>query len=95
MIKNFQAALGPVALDYARNLNSEEITNYANIMLIVSVLSIIITSPIGALLIMQMGPRLLHQTEPEKEGISNPVAIISVTEEEHVTNRKQPNYNTI
>lgn len=59
-----QAALGPVALDYARQTDSAELKSYANAMLIVAVLSIIITSPIGAFAIMQLGPRLLHCTPP-------------------------------
>lgn len=90
--------MGPVALDYARNVDSPEIKNYATIMLIVAVLSIIITSPIGALLIMQFGPRLLHRTLPEADvtGISNP-AISDDEVETPITSdkKKYSKYNTI
>ncbi|XP_071053502.1 sodium/hydrogen exchanger 9B2 isoform X2 [Onthophagus taurus] len=71
-----QAALGPVALDMAREtLNLDQI-NLGNAVIVVAVMSIIITSPIGAILIMQLGPRFLHRTikeENEDEEVINPV----------------------
>ena len=62
----FQAALGPVALDEVRKLHLEQYEAYANIVLITAVISILITAPVGAILIMQLGPRLL-----EKENITD------------------------
>lgn len=45
-----QAALGPVALDLARSNNSnDEIKTLANSVLIISVLAIISTAPLGKL----------------------------------------------
>ncbi|KAK4887313.1 hypothetical protein RN001_003584 [Aquatica leii] len=58
-----QATLGPTALILARELNDAVLEGYANSVLIIAVISIIITSPIGAILIMQLGPKLLHRTE--------------------------------
>ncbi|KAK9730825.1 Sodium/hydrogen exchanger family [Popillia japonica] len=60
-----QAALGAVALDKARALNDEAMIHHATIVLVISVLSIVLTSPIGGVLIMQLGPKFLHRTIPE------------------------------
>ncbi|XP_017776313.1 PREDICTED: mitochondrial sodium/hydrogen exchanger 9B2-like [Nicrophorus vespilloides] len=57
-----QAALGPAALDIAWSLGDKQLIEYSNVVIIVAVISIIITSPIGAVLIMQLGPRFLHRT---------------------------------
>lgn len=57
-----QAALGPAALDLARNIGDKEKLDLASTVLITAVLSIVVTSPIGALLIMQGGPRWLHKS---------------------------------
>lgn len=59
-----QAALGPVALDTIRNNNSSDpkAQSYAEITLLVCVLSIILTAPIGAIIITLSGPRLLTKT---------------------------------
>lgn len=77
-----QATLGPVALDYARQSKDPVVHEHANTMLIIAVLSIIITSPIGALLIMQLGPRWLHRTIPdEQNGIQNDAANITDDEQ--------------
>lgn len=61
----FQAALGPVALDEVRKLHLEEYEGYANTVLIIAVLSILITAPVGAILITVLGPRLLEKEEQE------------------------------
>lgn len=60
-----QAALGPVAL---RKLSedpnaTDEEKEYANIILMVSVLSIVLTAPIGAILISISGTKLLTKTK--------------------------------
>lgn len=69
-------------MDLAREINDPELIKYANTVLIVAVISIIITSPIGAILIMQLGPRLLHRNLPEQNevrGITNAAADIEET----------------
>lgn len=58
-----QAALGPMALDLARDNDDPTFTTFANTMVIVAVMSILITSPIGAILIMRLGPKFLHKSE--------------------------------
>ncbi|XP_077286076.1 putative SLC9B1-like protein SLC9B1P1 isoform X2 [Arctopsyche grandis] len=58
-----QAALGPLAIDSVRETNgSEEAMNYANIVLMICILSIILTAPLGAILISLTGPRLLSKS---------------------------------
>ncbi|VVC29109.1 Hypothetical protein CINCED_3A013145 [Cinara cedri] len=54
-----QATLAPVALDMARKLGSQEDKQSASILLTISVLSILITAPIGAFGIQWFGPKLL------------------------------------
>jgi NhaP-type Na+/H+ or K+/H+ antiporter len=56
-----------VALDIARKIHSTEQEPYARIVLIVAVLSILITAPVGATFITVLGPRLL-----DKEPTSTP-----------------------
>ncbi|PSN36208.1 Sodium/hydrogen exchanger 9B2 [Blattella germanica] len=76
-----QAAIGPLALDAAREMGSEEYKNYANKVLIVAVLGILITAPVGASLITFLGPKLL-----KKEPILNTTedrSSTSSTEIEH------------
>lgn len=58
-----QAALGPIALDMARQLNEgKEILSLASNILVISVIAIIFTAPLGAILMIQLAPRWLkHQ----------------------------------
>lgn len=66
--------MGPVALDIARSINDSVSEEYANTVVIIAVVSILLTSPIGAIFIMELGPRLLHKTENDKnDGYDNPV----------------------
>jgi len=67
-----QAAIGPVALDIAREIHSEEYESYASRVLIVAVLAILITAPVGATFITVLGPRLLDK-EPTATPESNTV----------------------
>uniref|UniRef100_A0A673ND47 Cation/H+ exchanger transmembrane domain-containing protein n=1 Tax=Sinocyclocheilus rhinocerous TaxID=307959 RepID=A0A673ND47_9TELE len=63
-----QAAIGSTALDMARSKNDLELQRYGMDVLTVAVLSILITAPIGALLISLLGPRLLQKPKnPEWE----------------------------
>ncbi|XP_026329044.1 sodium/hydrogen exchanger 9B2-like isoform X2 [Hyposmocoma kahamanoa] len=64
-----QAALGPAALDLIKNGGTagypkEEELHYAEVLLAVSVLSVVISAPLGAILIALSGPKLLA---PSKE----------------------------
>lgn len=58
----FQAALAPVVLATITDTKSEEY-EYANKILMVCILSIMITAPTGAILITISGPRLLTKTK--------------------------------
>lgn len=60
-----QAALGPVALKrLGEDSNaSDEDRKYAEIMLMICVLSIVLTAPIGAILISVSGTKLLTKTK--------------------------------
>lgn len=57
----FQAALGPVALDEVRNLHIQEYKACASNIVIIAVISILITAPVGAIFITLLGPRLLER----------------------------------
>lgn len=54
-----QATLAPVALDLVRQKHLPELHTYANIVLIVSVLAIILTAPLGAILMVKFAPKFL------------------------------------
>jgi hypothetical protein len=57
-----QAALGPVALDSVHDGNRPEEREFAEHVLMICVLSILLTAPIGAIIITLSGPRLLKKT---------------------------------
>ncbi|XP_011171728.1 sodium/hydrogen exchanger 9B2 isoform X2 [Solenopsis invicta] len=56
-----QAALGPVTLDEV-NKNDHQQIEYAETVLMMCVLSVLLTAPAGAILIMLSGPKLLTKT---------------------------------
>ncbi|XP_010951907.1 sodium/hydrogen exchanger 9B2 isoform X1 [Camelus dromedarius] len=58
-----QAAIGSVALDTARAHGDKQLEEYGMDVLTVAFLSILITAPIGSLLIGLLGPRLLQKAE--------------------------------
>lgn len=65
-----QAAVGPVALDYARN---ERETYYATVIVTMAILSVLITAPLGAIAIDSVSGRLLSKNknqdlDEEEEG---------------------------
>ncbi|XP_040822827.1 sodium/hydrogen exchanger 9B2 [Ochotona curzoniae] len=66
-----QAAIGSVALDTARSAGDKQLEDYGMDVLTVAFLAILITAPIGSLLIGLLGPRLLqkleHQNRDEAE----------------------------
>jgi hypothetical protein len=80
-----QAAIGPVALDIARRIHSVEDEMYARTVLIVVVLAILITAPVGATLITVLGPRLLTQ-----EAAVTPVTSCAELPEPGPSGRKAP-----
>lgn len=59
-----QAALGPQLLRKHQEQLSPEEKQYAEVILMVCILSIVLTAPIGAILISITGPRLLTKTKP-------------------------------
>ncbi|XP_018328727.1 sodium/hydrogen exchanger 9B2-like isoform X4 [Agrilus planipennis] len=59
-----QAALGATPLTNAYIIGDANSISYANTVLIVAVMSILLTSPIGAILIMKLGPKFLQRTLP-------------------------------
>ncbi|KAG4068619.1 hypothetical protein HA402_002310 [Bradysia odoriphaga] len=59
-----QAALGPIALDMARQLDSEKHIAYANIILVISALAIMLTAPLGAVLMTKLAPSWLQKSPP-------------------------------
>lgn len=63
-----QAAIGSTALDMARVKQDEELQRFGMDVLSVAVLSILITAPIGALLIGLCGPRLLRRPQNPEWG---------------------------
>ncbi|XP_017847791.1 sodium/hydrogen exchanger 9B1 [Drosophila busckii] len=58
-----QAALGPVALDMARDLKLLPETALASNVLIISVLAIIFTAPLGAILMLRLAPLWLKHDD--------------------------------
>jgi len=63
-----KALLGPIALDLARqNDASEEVILLGEQVLTISVLSILVTAPIGAIGIKLTGPRLLNCVKDGQE----------------------------
>ncbi|XP_054081726.1 sodium/hydrogen exchanger 9B2 isoform X2 [Zeugodacus cucurbitae] len=60
-----QAALGPLALDMARSLKplDEQSVALANNVLIISVLAIIFTAPLGAVLMLRLAPLWLQHSD--------------------------------
>ncbi|KAL5284996.1 SLC9B2.2 family protein [Megaselia abdita] len=74
-----QAALGPIALDLARSLNStEEIHSLANNVLIISVLAIIFTAPLGAILMLRLAPICLEKQQEDEETSPTPPQLTTV-----------------
>lgn len=56
-----QAAIGSTALDMARTKEDKQLQKYGMDVLTVAVLSILLTAPVGALIIGLTGPRLLQK----------------------------------
>ncbi|XP_075705875.1 sodium/hydrogen exchanger 9B2-like isoform X2 [Rhinoderma darwinii] len=59
-----QAAIGSVALDMARSTGNKQFEDYGMDVLTVAFLAILITAPIGALIIGMTGPKMLQKSNP-------------------------------
>lgn len=67
-----QATIGPIALDLARQRGVAEEISWANTILVSSVIAIVLTAPLGALLMEKMAPRWLQkEDEAEEQGQTN------------------------
>lgn len=62
-----QAAVGPIALDMARVKDDPHSIELANLVLTIAVLSIMITAPIGAIVISLFGPKLLNKSQTKSD----------------------------
>lgn len=67
MSLSFQAALAPVALDEVRKMAGDaepdpKLVEYAETIITLCILSIVITAPLGAIIITITGPKLLSRT---------------------------------
>ncbi|CAH2243119.1 sodium/hydrogen exchanger 9B2-like isoform X3 [Pararge aegeria] len=93
-----QAALAPVALDEISKMTGDdeylaELRNYADILITICILSIVITAPLGAIVITITGPRLLSKTSkpPVLEGWRRShrpsIRDISIIDEEEMAER--------
>ncbi|XP_045458955.1 sodium/hydrogen exchanger 9B2-like [Melitaea cinxia] len=93
-----QAALAPVALDEIRRMNTDsetmaQLTSYAEVVFTICILSIVITAPLGAIIITITGPRLLSKTSkpPVLEGWRRShrpsIRDISIIDEEELAER--------
>ncbi|XP_036372602.1 sodium/hydrogen exchanger 9B2 [Megalops cyprinoides] len=63
-----QAAIGSTALDIARGKKEQELEKYGMDVLTVAVLAILLTAPVGALVIGLTGPRLLQRSRDPAAG---------------------------
>lgn len=61
-----QATIGPIALDLARGKDEEQVT-YAKTVLVCSVIAIVLTAPLGAVLMEKLAPHWLKKAEDEEE----------------------------
>ncbi|KAH8279940.1 hypothetical protein KR054_011741, partial [Drosophila jambulina] len=62
-----QAALGPVALKHLDENSTEDERNWANIVQTICVFSIVLTAPLGAILISVTGTKLLTKTKQPQD----------------------------
>ncbi|GCB80888.1 hypothetical protein scyTo_0022093, partial [Scyliorhinus torazame] len=74
-----QAAIGSVALDMARIRNNKTAADYGLIVLTVAFLGILITAPIGALIIGLLGPKLLDKSKQQELDCSEDKESRSIT----------------
>ncbi|XP_060707674.1 sodium/hydrogen exchanger 9B2-like [Hemiscyllium ocellatum] len=78
-----QAAIGSVALDMARIRNDKTATEYGLSVLTVAFLGILITAPIGAVIIGLLGPKLLHKSNQQDSDHGEGLESKTMTSYEH------------
>ncbi|XP_065223901.1 sodium/hydrogen exchanger 9B2-like isoform X3 [Planococcus citri] len=78
-----QAALGPLALDMAKKTHQDDAIPWAQNILTIAILSIVITAPIGAVGISVGGPKLLSNQPPNKK-YPNELPVQRTKDEERV-----------
>ncbi|XP_048469409.1 sodium/hydrogen exchanger 9B2-like [Rhincodon typus] len=78
-----QAAIGSVALDMARIRNDKTATDYGLSVLTVAFLGILITAPIGAVIIGLLGPKLLHKSNQQDSNHGEGIESKNRTSHEH------------
>lgn len=61
-----QATMGPIALDLARGGGDEEQITFAKTVLVSSVIAIVLTAPLGAVLMEKLAPKWLKRSEDEE-----------------------------
>lgn len=66
-----QATIGPIALDLARQKGNEEEIYFAKMILICSVIAIVLTAPLGAVLMERMAPKWLKRADEDDGGQVN------------------------
>lgn len=66
-----QATIGPIALDMARTRDNEEDMEYAKSVLVCSVIAILFTAPIFAVLMEKLAPRWLKKEDKDENGETN------------------------
>ncbi|TDG45673.1 hypothetical protein AWZ03_007948 [Drosophila navojoa] len=81
-----QAALGPVALRHLNEKSTDDERNWAQIVQAVCILSILLTAPLGAILISVTGPRMLTKTKQTQQNLTGwrrpSIRDISIIDEE-------------
>lgn len=82
ILQHLQAALGPVALVFAKENHREDVEQWAKNILTIAVLSILVTAPIGAIGISLGGPRLLSKEEPVKKNKKDKRVDVALVEDQ-------------
>ncbi|XP_038060372.1 sodium/hydrogen exchanger 9B2-like [Patiria miniata] len=78
-----QAAIGPLAWEVAINKNAGPLAEQNGIkVLTLAVLSIILTAPIGAILIALGGPRLLEKSPTSDSAVDHPIPEVKIVSPE-------------
>lgn len=71
-----QATIGPIALDMARRRGNEDEIAFAKCVLVSSVIAIVLTAPLGALLMEKLAPRWLKKEEEGEENGETNLAFV-------------------
>ena len=66
-----QAAIGSIALDMARERDDQKSIELASLTLTIAVISILVTAPLGAVLISLLGPKFLNRVNKSEDNQQN------------------------